>query len=358
LRGKQIKVEVLLAAIAVLVVTGATGMLVRPAQPPDQVLKARLGDVIWNHDLHARMPEIGNCMVCHHTERQGITSPVPCTECHTPWTNRQAMVIPDLYMEVEQPTFGGKDGPPAMQIFHGKCLGCHNAMSEGPVACRDCHAQSFSGSFGMVEWDHRKHARKMEMACVDCHHKDTKARWDGEYRSCSACHAPAKVLELAMATGLEKHEDAKHGRCHTCHTQYNPENDPRSCTDCHPGLILPDEHRAPSLEEAVHGRCMECHSVDSDALETTMPVICIDCHKPDPSMITHPAVGPVLFSHKRHAEYAEWTCIDCHHTDVPGEPHIACYRCHAADHFEGIPPLLLKPRQWFRPWEEQQSGPG
>jgi hypothetical protein len=93
------------------------------------------------------------------------------------------------------------------------------------------------------------------------------------------------------------------------------------------------------MEEALHGRCMECHSVSSDALEPAMPVICIDCHKPDPSMITHPEVGPVLFSHKRHAEYAEWTCIDCHHTDVPGEPHIACYRCHAADHFQDMPTL-------------------
>jgi hypothetical protein len=70
-----------------------------------------------------------------------------------------------------------------------------------------------------------------------------------------------------------------------------------------------------------------------------MSVYCTDCHKPDPSMITAAGVGPVLWSHKRHAEYEPWACDECHHTDVPGEPQTACYRCHGMDYFADLPGL-------------------
>jgi hypothetical protein len=339
LKAKQIKVEVLLGAIVVLVVAGAGGMLVRPAQIPDQVLRARTGDVIWNHDLHARMPEIGNCTVCHHTERIGTTSPKPCEDCHTLWTNAEAVVLPDLFMEVEEPVYSGEQGPPAMTVFHGKCIGCHKAMTEGPVGCRDCHAQTFSGSQGIVEWDHRAHARQMDVDCVRCHHKDTEATWDGEYRGCRNCHKPASVLGLPRPTNRAEHQEAKHGECFKCHTQFNPENDLRSCIDCHKDMTVVEEGKAPSIEEAIHKRCMECHNRAYRDLTPFMPIICRDCHKPDPSLITAPGLGPVLFSHKRHADYETWECDECHHTDVPGEPQTACYRCHGADLFADIPSL-------------------
>ncbi len=346
MKGKQIKVEVLLGAVLMLVVTGAGGMLVRPAGEPDQRLRARIGDVVWNHDLHARMKEIASCTVCHHTERQGIVNPKPCGDCHTLFTNREAVLLADLFMEVEEKTYSGEQGPPAMEVFHNKCLGCHQAMSQGPVGCRDCHAQSFSGPSGIVEWDHRAHARKMEFTCVECHHKDTEALTDADYRACGACHVPAaQLLGLAMPTGIEKHENARHGLCFTCHSVYNPENDLRACKDCHAGLALIIEETAdpeetpPSIETAIHGRCRECHNKAYRDLEPSMPIYCTDCHKPDPSLIMADALGPVLFSHKRHAEYGAWTCDKCHHTDVPGEPHTACRLCHGAGNLADIPGL-------------------
>jgi len=346
LRGKEIKVELLLGAIAVLLVFGAGGMLVRPAAEPDQTLKARIGDVVWNHELHARMKEIGNCTVCHHTERQGITNPKPCTECHALQSNEDALLLAGLFVDVEEKQYSGQDGPPAMEIFHAKCDGCHKAMEQGPTGCRDCHAQSFSGSHGLVEWDHRVHARQMDIDCVRCHHKDTEATWDGEYRSCSVCHIPASLKGLEIATGIAEHENAAHGECHTCHTVANPENDKRSCLDCHPGLAVKEPAGgedeallAVSMEQAIHARCAECHSVDAVEYKPSMPVYCTDCHKPDSSLLTKGRETPIIWSHKRHAEYTEWDCNECHHTDIPTEPHTACHSCHGAGHFEGIPGL-------------------
>jgi hypothetical protein len=332
-------VEVLLGAVLVLVASGGAGMLVRPAQKPDQILRARFGDVVWNHDLHARLPEIATCTVCHHTERQGTTRPKPCGDCHTLFSNEEAVVMADLFMEQEQKTYSGEQGPPAMEVFHNKCMGCHKAMKQGPTGCRDCHAQAFSGTQGIVEWDHRTHARKMDMDCVKCHHQDRSATWDGEYRGCGGCHQPAAFKGMEFATGLAEHEDARHGQCYTCHTQYNPENDLRSCTDCHPGLIPLSDDERPSIEEAVHVRCMECHNLAYQELKPSMPIYCTDCHKPDPSLILDEEMGPVLFSHKRHGEYGGMTCDRCHHTDVPGEPHVACDQCHGAGHLAHIPDL-------------------
>lgn len=341
MRSKQIKVELLLAAVLLLIASGLCGVLVRPSAEPDQTLRSRFGDVVWNHELHARMKEINNCTACHHTERQGVTNPRPCGDCHSLEDNREAVIHAGLFVEPVEKTYAGEQGPPAMHVFHAKCLGCHKAMNEGPVSCRDCHNQTFSGNLGIVAWDHRTHARKMDISCVRCHHKDTEAASDADYRACGDCHTPALVKGLTLATGLVEHEDAKHGKCHTCHTISNPENDARSCVDCHGGLALPEENseEAPSLEQALHGRCMECHSMDYPDLEPTMPVLCTDCHKPDPSMITLEGSKPILWSHKRHAEYTEWECNRCHHTDIPDEPHMACRSCHGTGQFAGIPDL-------------------
>ena len=365
MKGKQIKVELLLGAVLVLVVTGGSGMLIRPAAKPDQVLKARFGDVVWNHDLHARMKEIATCTVCHHTERQGTVSPKPCRDCHTLFSNQEALVTADLFMEVEEKTYSGEQGPPAMQVFHNKCMGCHDAMKAGPAGCRDCHSQSFSGTHGIMEWDHLNHARKMDRDCVTCHHKDIDATWDGDYRGCGECHLPAVVMVLDLATGIERHEEAKHGKCYACHTEYNPENDLRACKDCHEGLaprseavvMTETEGEAPSLEHAIHGRCHECHNRDYRSLKPAMPIYCTDCHKPDPSMLLREGSPPVLWSHKRHAEYTEWDCNTCHHTDVPGEPHMACKSCHGKDFFAGIPTLAeALDRNCIGCHEEQDAG--
>ena len=338
--------EILLAAAIVLIVSGALGAMFRPALEPDETLQARFGDVPWNHELHARMPEIVSCQVCHHTERPGAMRPKPCIHCHKRPSNLDALVLADLFMEVEPKTYADENGPPAAQALHAKCIGCHKAMTAGPVICRDCHTQRFSGTVGLGQWDHRVHARKIDMNdqpglednCVVCHHQDQKAKADGDYRPCKACHKPAAIQGLKIATGIKDHEKVKHGRCYTCHSEFNPEDDLRTCQDCHKGIAVDPERARPTLEHAIHKRCGECHRPHNAGLEPGMPVYCVDCHKPDPSWIQDPSVGTLLWNHELHAQYGEMTCDECHHTDSPGDPHMACRSCHGTGRFD-TPPL-------------------
>ena len=342
--AKQINAKALLGVGAALIIVGTGAALMTPKLEPDRAIGARIGDVKWNHEQHARMEDIPNCQVCHHTERPGTTNPRPCSDCHRIEHDHDLLIAGDLFMDIPAKKYEGDFGPPPMVAMHAKCIGCHKAMEEGPVSCRDCHDQTFSGNLGLVTWDHRHHARKMDTDCVRCHHKDTEAVTDAEYRACGDCHIPAAIKGLALATGIEEHENAKHGKCHTCHTIANPEIDNRSCVDCHPGLAVAEktaegEENPPSLEQALHGRCMECHSMEYPDLEPSMPVLCTDCHKPDSSIITLEGANPILWSHKRHAEYTRWECNRCHHTDIPDEPHMACRSCHGKGQFAGIPDL-------------------
>lgn len=355
LRNRRIKVGLLLAGIVVLVGAGITGALVRPSLEPDMVVEARFGDVAWNHELHARHKEIGTCQVCHHKERPGTTEPRPCRTCHKPESNKDALVLGDLHAKpgtIAKPEYKDDKGPPPMTAFHGKCIGCHKAMKQGPVVCRDCHRQSFAGAHGVVEWDHLAHARRIDMRtgnggkykdlknnCVRCHHHDTEATTDADYRPCDACHKPAPSTGtesggLKIATGVKAHERLKHGDCKRCHTLFNPEEDGRVCKDCHKGWVVDLELAKttgprPAVEQAVHQRCMECHSKRNPERTKEMPIRCNDCHRPDPSVLADLEVGLIMWDHDRHGKYGDkMACETCHHADAPGQPHMACNRCH------------------------------
>ena len=348
---KRIKVEVLLSAIVVLLFAGFGGVAVRPAFEPDHVLPSRFGDVTWNHELHARHEGISNCTVCHHQEQQGNMNPSSCHKCHTPLTNQEALLTPHLFMDVEAIKYEGEKGPPPRVAFHNRCIGCHRAMDEGPLVCRDCHEQRFSGTEGVVRWDHRLHARKLEMPkeagsndnCIHCHHQDADARNEGEYRACEACHEPVVVKGMKWATDIADHEDEVHGECQTCHVDFNPEEDDRSCHDCHQNIFVDTKDKTstqrPSIEGAIHERCLGCHNPDYEDLTPEMPVYCSECHKSDPSWLEVPGVGKVLWNHKNHGKYGkEVDCQTCHHTDQVDEPHTACRQCHDAAHLQNPSP--------------------
>jgi len=245
-------------------------------------------------------------------------------------------------MEVPKPTYSDENGPPLMTALHAKCIGCHRAMEKGPTMCGDCHLQSFSGVHGLVEWDHRLHARGLDMNeaagmddnCLHCHHQDQHAQLDGEFRACGTCHKPFETMHKfdetkSWASGVKGHEEFKHGTCSTCHSVSNPEDDPVSCASCHADILVNKEDgERPSIEQAVHERCLECHNIDYPNLTASMPVYCDDCHKPDPSWLEVPEKSPILWDHRVHAMYSQVECTTCHHTDSEGEHHMACYKCH------------------------------
>lgn len=379
---RQIKVEFLVAGIVLFVVVGAIGVVVQPVREPDKVLENRFGAVEWNHEQHARMEDIANCQVCHHTDRQGTTEARACSECHQNRGEFDTLIQADLFMEVAAAEYKDDFGPPPRISYHAKCIGCHKAMNQGPVVCRDCHETVTFGSHGMVEWDHRTHSRKLSLDrfsphpellaqhdrnCESCHHHDTGAQGDGDYRGCRACHEASLALGQVAATGLteiggvkeiEKHRDAKHGECHKCHTEQNPEDDLRSCSDCHlPWRFDAEAGERPNLEQAVHERCRDCHNEDNMAAADAMPLSCDGCHRPDPSWLTSPQLAGVLWSHQRHGLYRNMTCEDCHHQDTPGERHMACSNCHGTGLYDNPPVAKALAKRCLGCHEETKRGP-
>lgn len=351
--GREINARVLLGVAGVLIVVGTGAALMTPEREPDRAIGARIGDVEWNHEQHARMEDIPGCQACHHTERPGTTNPRPCSDCHRIEHEHDLLVLGDLFMEVPERKYEGEHGPPPMTAMHAKCIGCHEAMQQGPVLCRDCHHPGSAGAHGRVEWNHFAHSRKYGIDrdrgdarsdCAHCHHHDEEAVTDGDYRPCSACHLPAEVRGEEIATGLkgitgpgepDRHQGVKHGECATCHTQVNPEDDLRTCLDCHEGWRYdPQADELPNLEQAIHENCRECHHEGYEGLTDRMPLTCDGCHEPDPSWLVGPKIGHVFWSHERHGRYRDLECTTCHHTDREGEPHLACRTCHGTGVFD------------------------
>lgn len=334
-KKKQIKIEYLVLVVLALLMAGAAGLLVRPVRDPDISHRAALGDVVWNHELHARMKGL-TCQVCHHTTRAGVTNPEPCLNCHRePPRGQQGRVMTDVYKDLvaaenpsppppPKPRFRG---PGAMDAYHGKCRGCHQAMNQGPISCRDCHAHTFSGPHGRVEWDHRKHSRQMKVECAFCHHT-SEGRPESEVPGCRQCHEGAAATRADMTTtGIPSHQGLTHAKCGECHVEGSPSAHAPSCVVCHKQMKAAGG--AAPIEQAIHQKCFACHNekVKGGTPRTTEPNYCSDCHRRDPSFINTSA-GPVLWTHEAHGQ--EYQCRECHHdrTGQPNEPFLSCDQCH------------------------------
>lgn len=341
MKRKPIKVEFLALAMLALITAGAAGLVLRPGSDPDVRHRAALGDVVWNHELHARMKGL-TCQVCHHTTRPGVTNPEPCLNCHKePPREQQGRVLTAMYKDLgapppsdqpppPPPKPGKKEGPEAMVAYHGKCLGCHQAMKQGPVECRDCHAQRFSGPHGRVEWDHRLHSRQMDVECESCHHPvKVDGREEVRLVSCRECHEDAVSTGIDMSTpAIPEHKFSSHKNCGVCHTEENPASTAPDCQACHQKM-KPPEGTPPPIEQAIHQKCFDCHNekIDGSTPRTSGASSCSDCHRKDPSFIDS-VFGPVLWTHDAHAQ--EYECEECHHdrAGFESEPYLSCAACH------------------------------
>jgi hypothetical protein len=344
-RQNRIRVKTLVALIVILLALGGMGAFMRPGIEPDRVLASRFGDVKWNHEQHARMQEIASCQVCHHQEAPGVTRSRPCKTCHKPVSNADAVVLAAWFRKeyLAPAPADAKAPPPPMTAFHGRCIGCHSAMKQGPVVCRDCHAQSFHGPRSVTRWDHRAHARYLDMgagpgrfdACFRCHHQDKHAKSEADFRPCGACHKPALTMGLDRKTGQAFHENLRHEDCADCHVETHPAEGLRTCKECHTRWAVDTKKQRPPIEQSIHAACMACHNTENPELTGQMPARCDDCHEPDQSVVADVGVGILMWDHDRHAKYGdEILCDTCHHTDDPDSPHMACRRCHGAGVFE------------------------
>ncbi len=86
-----------LLAAALMVVFAASAAIA--AAPDTMVLKAKNGDVNFNHKQHGAL----GCKKCHATEQ------------------------------------GGKIEGFGKDLAHKQCKGCHQEMKKGPTKCGECH---------------------------------------------------------------------------------------------------------------------------------------------------------------------------------------------------------------------------
>jgi hypothetical protein len=364
---RKVNIPLLMGGTLSLFGLGVGGAWLRPPPGPDQTLLNRFGDVSWTHEQHARMPEIANCQVCHHTERPGTTQPRPCHDCHKPLEGN--LINAGLHVPQNPVPYEGENGPPAFTAFHDRCIGCHRALDKGPTLCGDCHEKKHVGDQGVVTWNHTLHARVIAMpsgkrgerGCHYCHHKAEFGAADSDMRPCRSCHLPAAVLGLATTTGLREHDTAQHGACAGCHVVNDPEEDLRSCEDCHAGWVREVDDRGsqlpPSIEQAIHARCDDCHQPRNPELEAGMPARCDDCHRPDASRIADLHIGTILWDHDQHARFIQGgKCDTCHHAEAPGQPIVACRKCHGTGLYDNPSHAEALRRRCLACHEENATG--
>jgi len=194
-----------------------------------------------------------------------------------------------------------------MELYHGRCIGCHEERGTGARACGECHVKEKPPAPA-------RHEMRFDSSLHHRHDKATEGR-------CESCHHHVDGWQVPNAEGRDKPQGA--------------------CGDCHGEQ---DEGRKPSLRRASHRACVACH-LDREAKgERTGPTLCKGCH--DPAVVAEIAalpevprlkntqkdtyriasegakMGVVAFDHAGH-EGATRFCTSCHHRTTK-----ACGSCH------------------------------
>ncbi|RMH03253.1 MAG: hypothetical protein D6702_06455 [Planctomycetota bacterium] len=248
-----------------------------------------------------------NCFSCHATEYGGTTDPdhaalglpTACRQCHT--------------------TRGWKPANMNHSGLSGACVDCHlddylnttspDHQAQGyPTTCQDCHDTQ---NWNNAVFDHGG----INSGCVSCHLAEYQATTDPDHQAmgfpttCEDCHDTKN-----WAHGTFDHNGIV-DNCVSCHlAEYqattNPNHQaagfPTTCEDCHDTVNWNHgtfDHDFPITSGKHKGfACAKCH--------------------------------------KNTANYADFTCIDCHahrkskmddeHRDVNGYVYAspACYSCH------------------------------
>lgn len=287
---------------------------------PDVVTIGTLSDiyepVVFNHERHAQMSQMGNgCIDCHHYTAKGLTP--ACQTCHGGTAN---------VGNLRQPGLRG--------AYHRQCLGCHREWT-GEASCGECHAERRPGATATVTGEdadivgrkhptlhpqamylyeagelppvtfhHSDHAGRFGLTCSDCHQKE----------SCSSCHNTSTHVPR---TRTEPHED-----CARCH-QDRIDND---CASCHSETPLPNFNHArrSGFDLATYHEALTCNQCHEGGDFGGLNASCNTCHAKDwkPENFDHKRTGAVLDDlhlevecSECHAGFGEKaTCTGCHET--------------------------------------------
>ncbi|OGU77875.1 MAG: hypothetical protein A2V93_11145, partial [Ignavibacteria bacterium RBG_16_34_14] len=251
---------------------------------------------------------ISNCFSCH---QQGSYSGLSteCYSCHR-----------SDYEQVQDPNHVTGNFPTDCSLCHTingwepadfdhnntqfPLTGAHTS-----VDCRNCHAQSFTGT---------------PTACVECHQDNFNATQNpnhiaiGISTECQTCHNTTAWIPSSFthsSTGFEligQHSTVE-------------------CSSCHSGTTISQE-------------CVSCHQEDYNLSTNpnhsalSIPTDCQTCHTP--TVNWEPASFPIHNNYYEligaHATIAN-DCITCHNGNYNTTPN-TCYGCHQSDYNSTIDP--------------------
>jgi hypothetical protein len=111
------------------------------------------GPVRFMHSRHAATLG-GDCATCHHYRPadSSASETVACRACH---------------QEAFNPDYQGRIGLKA--AYHMQCIGCHEDMEVGPVACEGCHAMNAPDHEVLVDLPQDPTPIQVTQECLRCH---------------------------------------------------------------------------------------------------------------------------------------------------------------------------------------------
>lgn len=286
---------------------------------PDIVIINKLSKlykpVIFSHELHASMSEMGEgCTLCHHFSEDSGEIPA-CSKCHMDKSDLTNLNMPSL-----------------KGAYHRQCLGCHKEWSHDN-ACQFCHKEIDVSNEAELPYDktdivgvphplinaeqkyvyqtsykqgpvvtfhHADHVDLFGLKCTDCHKGD----------SCARCHDTSIQDEPKIESMTT---------CCSCHNENN-------CNFCHATKEKPAFNHGVSTGFALgHYHqdvdCNNCHSSVSNFV--TPSTNCTDCHIHwDVGTFDHSVTGLTL-SEYHEEEDCEWC-----HTDRDFSVDPTCDECH------------------------------
>ncbi|MEI6900307.1 MAG: hypothetical protein WCL00_10550, partial [Bacteroidota bacterium] len=278
-----------------------------------------------------------NCLACHptlvfseaktacidcHTDMHNQTLGSDCARCHTPktWVVNN---ITEIHQRSRFPLVGAH--------VTADCFDCHvnasaSLLNFGPlgVECIDCHEKDYTAATNPnhVGSGYSKN-------CLDCHNMTTSS-WTGgginhnffpltkghEINNCQECHKTPDYASTSPEC-ISCHLSTYNG---TVNPNHNSLNFSTNCKDCH----TTDPGWKPAAYRDHDGKSFPIYSGKHNGTWSN----CSECH-------TNPA------------NYAQYTCIDCHehsqgemdgkHGDVQGYAYNspACFACHPLGNAEG-----------------------
>ena len=290
----------------------------RVEESPEMIIIDQLselyGAVVFAHQMHAEMAEMGGgCETCHHYSEQTGEIP-PCRECHDQEHHK---------VDLSRPALKG--------AYHRQCMNCHLDWSH-ENACGFCHEQAVEvlstatpdttdivgiphpiieavptytydtpyEEGPIVTFHHTDHVDMFGQNCVDCHRGDSCGRCHDAERekqtslnhvtSCCSCHGKRDCrfchkdeampnFEHGASTGWSLSEYHEEKDCTSCHGKPDSFRTPQTeCVSCHihwedgafnhaiTGLTLDEDH--------IDNDCADCHV----KLEFTIDPTCDNCH--------------------------------------------------------------------------------